>query len=221
MLTTDTMKNAMEEYRKGASLMQQERYKEAIPYLIRAVDAFRTYDAEGHPAEHTLENGVSALANALFQLGICAEQTDDISRAVTCFETAYINERFEHFRSFRAFSRNLASHLVACYERQLDATSPHDVGALLTRNSAFDTSYRFPFSLDPQMIPYARLYELAPERYEHFRMFYDQAKRKDAQLRRSGSRTDDQTLRRISIGVWGVIAAIWIAYGIVVLRTLI
>ena len=222
MQTTDTIQNAMEAYGKGTSLLQQEKYKEAIPHLSRAVDDFRKHDAEGHPAENVLENGVSALANALFHLGICSERTGDVAGAVTCFETAFINERFEHSFSFRIFSRDLASHLAACYERHLDEPEQNDIDSFLTGGMvSVDSSYRFPFSLDPKMIPYARLYELAPRRHERFKKFYEAAKKRDRILRSTGTKTDDQSMRRISIGVWSVIAAIWVAYGIVVLRTLI
>ncbi len=221
MLTTDTMQDAVETYRTGFSLFHQERFKEAIPFFSRAVEAFRKHDAQGHPAEHTLENGVSALANTLTLLGVCSERTGDISRAISCFETAYINEEFEKPTVFRPFARDLASRLVSCYERQVDASAIQRITSLPAGNPAIDSTYRFPFSLEPALIPFARLYELAPQRYGHLRTFYENAKHQDSIQRRAGSRTDDPSMRKISIGVWSVIAVIWIVYGIVVIRMLV
>src|SRR5512142_488099 len=115
MLTPHTMQDAMDAYRKGTSLVQQEQYKEAIPFLHLAAESFRRFAAEGHPAEHTLENGVTAMANALYLLGLCHERTGNIVRAITCFETACINERFERSAPFHAFLQDLAPVLASCY----------------------------------------------------------------------------------------------------------
>ncbi len=220
MLTTHTLQDAMEAYRKGTSLVQQEQYREAIPFLHQSAEALRGFAAEGHPAEHTLENGVTAMANALYHLGVCYERTGNIPRAITCFETAWINERFERSVPFRAFLQDLAPVLASCYERQLKATGQEDVAAILSDPEPVpDSTYRFPFSLAPEIIPYARLYELAPQRYQQFEQFYRRAKAKDARLRSTGSKTDEATMHRISIVVWSVIAAIWLVYGVVVLRT--
>ncbi len=220
MLTAGTLKNAVEAYRKGVALFQGGKFEEAIPFFSRAADGFRNHSAAGHPAEYVLENGVSALANSLCYLGVCSERTGDVSRAITCFETAYINDRFEKPAAFRMFARDLDSRLVACYERQLEASATNGIASLPKGDPAIDNAYRFPFSLDPKFIPFARLYELSPQRYGHLRTFYETAKRQDAVQRQTGSRTDDQSMRKISLGVWSVIAVIWAIYGIVVVRAL-
>ncbi len=221
MLTTDIKQEALRAYRSGVSLLQQDKFRDAIPFLMRAADGFRAYDAEGHPAEYALENGVSALANALYHLAACYERSGNFSQAITCLETVRINERFEHSGPFRAFLHNLAPLLVSCYEQQVAASGLKDVSALVGGRPVRDVTCRFPFSLAPEAIAYARLYELAPQRYHQYRKFYENARDIDSVLRSSGSRTDEMTMRKTSIVVWSVIAAVWIVYGIVVLKTLI
>ncbi len=220
MLTTDTTQDAIAAYRKGSSLVQQEQYREAIPFLHEAAESFRRYAAEGHPAEHTLENGVTAMANAMYLLGVCHERTGNISRAITCLETACINERFERSAPFRAFLQDLQAVLASCYEWQIKTTGRDDVSPLLNLEPITDSTCRFPFSLAPEIIPYARLYELAPQRYQQYRQFYYRAKKMDAVLRSAGSKADEATMQKISIIVWTVIATIWIVYGFVAIRTL-
>jgi len=220
MLTTDIKQDALEAYRNGISLLQQDKFRDAIPFLMRAADGFRAYDAEGHPAEHALENGVSALANALYLLGVCYEQSGNFSQAITSLETARINERFERSGPFHTFLHNFAPLLISCYEQQIAASGPKDVNAIVGSRPVLDVTCRFPFSLAPEAIAYARLYELAPQRYQQYRHFYESARKIDSVLRSSGSRTDEMTMHKTSIVVWSVIALVWIVYGIVVLRTL-
>jgi hypothetical protein len=160
------------------------------------------------------------MANALYLLGVCHERIGDIPRAITCFETACINERFERTVPFRAFLQDLAPVLTSCYERQIKTAGREDVSPLLNVETVTDSTCRFPFSLAAEIIPYARLYELAPRRYRQYEQFYRRARKMDALLRSAGSKTDEATMHKISIIVWTVIATIWTVYGIVVARTL-
>lgn len=212
--------HAEKAYRRGAALVQEHRYPEAINELRRTEELFRNLDARGHPFNYALENGVSGLANTLHLLGRCHLQNGDLRAAIDAFETSMVNERFERSRPFRTFRTTVHQDLLLCYESVLSGarsgtTVPDPVDDLV-----LDVSYRFPFSLPPEYIPIARLYELDPPRYEQFHPFYDRYRQKDASLRRASSRTDDRMLRTISIGVWSILGAIWLAYGIVVARNL-
>lgn len=220
MPTTSKRQFAEQAYRNGEALVRERRFTEAIGELRRAEDLFRRLDARGHPFNFTLENGVSGLANTLFLLGHCHREIGDIPAATTYFETSTVNEPFERTFPFRSFLKNVHDHLIACYEGILVRTGQRGINELQNEDPSVDITYRFPFSLDPKIIPAARLYELAPERFPQFRSFYTVAREKDAVLRRAGSRTDDATMRAIALGVWSVLVVIWVAYGVVVVRTL-
>lgn len=215
-----TWEQAERAYRSGAALVQAHRYADAITELQESEDLFRRVDAEGHAFQRTLETGVSGLASTLFLMGSAYRALGNLTEATRCFETSLINERFERSRSFRAFLNELHPALIGCYEDQLAGFKDGELNSLLAADPSFDSSFRFPFSLEPRLIPIARLYELAPHRYPQARNFYRHAKRRDSAARKGKLRTDEAMMRRISISVWSVLAAVWLAYGFVVLRSL-
>lgn len=220
MSATSKRQFAEQAYRNGEALVRERRFTEAISELRRAEELFRRLDARGHPFNFTLENGVSGLANSLFLLGVCHLEIGDIPSATTYFETSTVNEAFERTFPFRSFLKNVHDHLISCYDGTLARSGQRVIDALHRNEPSIDITYRFPFSLEPKSIPAARLYELAPERFPQFRSFYTSAREKDSVLRRAGSRTDDASMRAIALGVWSVLAAIWIAYGLAVVRAL-
>ena len=209
-----------ENYRQALTLIHEGRFREAIPLLNRSADDFRGHAAEGHPTELVFENGISALANVLIHLGICYERTGDLHRALNCFETALINERFERKRAFRLFQKELIPRLVSCYEQLIaeNQRSFPDRGPQVPK--VVDATCRFPFSLPSLVLPYARLFELDPSRYAKFKTFYEDARLRDDEQRSSGGPTDETVMRKVTFGVWGVLSVIWILYGIIVTRAL-
>lgn len=220
MLTTKIKWQAAQQlYEKGVELFQGEQYKEAIAELRKAEDAFREIDAEGQPFGQTLPNGVSGHANSLLVKGRCYQKLGDYQTALTCFENSLINEKFENNGPFRVFLRDVRLDLAACYEKILEYAEP---GTALNpaTDPVIDVAFLFPFSLPPELIPLARLYETVPERYPQFAAFYSVAKKKDALMRKMDKRSDDSTMRRMSFYVWGGLIAIWVAYGIFVVRSL-
>ncbi len=220
MPTTIKRELAEQAYRSGEALVRERRFTEAISELRRAEDLFRRLDVRGRAFNITLENGVTGLASTLFLLGVCHREIGDIPSAISYFETSTINEPFERTFPFRTFLRHVHDHLIACYEGVLARTAGRMERSVRMENPLVDITYRFPFSLETDVIAAARLYELAPDRFPQFSAFYAVAREKDTVLRRAGSRTDDATMRAIALGVWSVLAAIWIAYGVVVVRTL-
>jgi hypothetical protein len=84
-----------------------------------------------------------------------------------------------------------------------------------------DVSFRFPYSLLPDVIPVARLYELAPERYPHYKDYYQRAKERDTEIRRQSKTSDESAMKRTSIYVWSILAAIWAVYGVIVIKALV
>lgn len=211
---------AEESYRNGSILLHQGRYGEAIIELTHAESLFRRYDSEGHARDHALENGISGLASTLYLLGSAHRLNDNIPEAIRCLETSLINERFEKFIPFRPFREMVRADLASCYELRIAGKQPPTLAILREENPTLDLACIFPFSLDPVYISFARLYELAPDRHPRLREFYEQAKQYDAAVRRGVEKTDDASMRKISIGIWSIIAAVWIAYGIIVARAL-
>lgn len=212
--------NAEQAFRRAAVLAEEGRYAEAVSDLRKAGDIFRRLDATGHPFNVTLENGVSGFANVLLLLGKCHLQKGNLPAAIEAFETSMINARFERVLPYRSFRKTVEEYLADCYERLLAQTS-NDALPPPDQQPPIDLSYRFPFSLPVERIPFARLYELAPQRFPHYRVFYEQSRSKDFALRRAGRKADDATMRTISIGVWSVLVAIWLVYVIVVVRSLV
>jgi len=202
-------------YNAGYSLFQEGRYDQALEELSRSEEAFRRLDARGHPWGHSLPNGVSGLANTFALQGQCHQKLGDYRKAVISYESSLINTTFEQKRPFRSFTAEVSKNMAWCYEKELspEASSPD---SLLTRGLEIDTSFRFPFSLRPELIPVARLYELEPELHRNLKGFYERAKKEDADFRHRNKRSEDAAMKRMSIFVWGLLLTIWIVYGLVV-----
>jgi tetratricopeptide (TPR) repeat protein len=220
MKRSENNRLAQQWYERGYALVQEGQYAKALDELRRAADLFRTDDARGRPFTSTLRNGVSGLANTLLLQGQCHQRLDDFTQAARCYETAYINEKFEHRKRFEPFAGTLREGLLACYEQRMLAMSPAAVEACRTAHPAIDIDFRFPFSLEPAFIPLARLYELSPDRHSSFGDLYRRAKTLDAELRRSEKKTDESTMRRISIAVWVMLVILWVVYGLLVAKAI-
>ena len=221
MSTIITRRMAEKSYDAGHALFQQDRYDEALIELRRAEDAFRKLDAKGHLFDIPLPNGVSGLANTSALSGLCYEKLGDYRTALTCYETSLINAKFEKKQPFLDFSKKFSQNMRCCYEQEIKNTDIGTRDALLNQDAELDISYRFPFSLTKAAIPFARLYELAPEQYGQFQDFYERAKKKDSEIRRMFKGTDESTVKRVSFYLWGILVVIWIFYGIIVADTLI
>ena len=211
---------AMQFYDAGNTLFQEGRFPEAVEKLKRAEDVFRKLDARGHPFGHPLPNGVSGLANACYLQGLCYQKMGDYSAAIMCFETGLINEKFERKRRSRPFLKSLKEQLLTCYEKELEKMPPRTVDGLLRKDPEIDLSFSFPFSLAPELVPIARLYELEPERYQRFKEFYTRARHKSSKIRRTGEKTDEAVMQTMSFYVWGIIVVLWLVYGFVVMKAL-
>ena len=220
-MSTSTQRQIAENlYNTGSTLLHDGLFNEALIELRRAEDAFRIWDARGHPFTSRLPNGISGLANTLMLSGLCYQKLGNFKDALTCYETSLINAKFEKKSAVRAFRQTLAGNMVVCYEKILEDAAG-DRERFLGRDPDIDMSFRYPYSLAPDIIPLARLYELAPERYPLYKDFYNRAKKKDAELRRATKTSDESTLRRTSIYVWGILAAIWAIYGLITMRALV
>jgi tetratricopeptide (TPR) repeat protein len=220
-MSTSTKRRLAEKlYNSGRDLFQEGLYSEALVELRRAEDAFRMWDAHGHPFTDRLSNGVSGLANTLALAGLCNQKLGNLKAALTCYETVPINAKFEKKKALHAITQNLAENLIVCYEKAL-AEAGLDRESFLGREPEIDTSFRFPYSLPADVIPAARLYELAPDRYARYEDFYLRAKKKDASIRKLSRTSDESTMKRASIYVWSILAAIWIVYGFIVTNALI
>jgi tetratricopeptide (TPR) repeat protein len=219
MTTKLKRRMAQEFYDKGFAGFQAGKYEQAIVELRKAEDAFRELDVVGQPFGFPLPNGVSGLANTLALEGRCFQALGDYQQAVTRFESCLVNGIFERKRPFQAFWSALRTGVIACYEKTLEQTGPETLKNP-KRNPDVDISFLFPFSLSQESIPVARLYELAPERYPQFGDFYAAARKKDIMMRRMDKRSDESTMKKLSISVWGSLVAIWIAYGLLVAQVL-
>lgn len=208
-------------YEAGHALYQEGRYEQALVELRRAEDAFRKIDARGHPFTNPLPNKVSGLANCLALEGMCYQDLGDLTKAIRCFETSLINAAFERKGPFRSFVKTVNEHLAACYEKKLEQMDAGDVDSLIEQDQGLDTSYRFPFSLNPDVIPLARLYELAPQRYQRFKDFYERSRKKYADIIKRNKFSDESIMRKFVVSVWSVLFIVWAVYGIVALNTLI
>ena len=220
MSTSTKRRMAENMYNSGRALFQEGLYNEALIELRRAEDAFRTWEALGHPFANRLSNGISGLANTLSLSGLCYLKLGNFKAALTCYETSLINSKFERKKTLRDFKQTLAENLVLCYEKTLEGAGADRV-SFLSRAPEIDVSFRFPYSLPQDIVPFARLYELAPERYSPYKEFYERAKEKDAEIRRLSKTSDESTMKRTSIYVWGILAAIWVIYGLIVIKVLV
>jgi tetratricopeptide (TPR) repeat protein len=220
MSTSTKRRRAEDLYNSGRALFQEGLYNEALLELRRAQDAFRKWDALGHPFTSHLSNGISGLANALALSGLCYQKLGNFKAALTCYETSLINSKFEKKKALRDFKQTLAENIITCHEKILEDAGG-DRESFLARDPEIDISFRFPYSLPPDNIPFARLYELAPERYPRYKDFYQRAKKKDAEIRQLSKTSDESAMKRTSIYVWSILAAIWAVYGLIVMRALV
>ncbi len=221
MSTISKRQMAEELYDAGYTLFQQGRFEEALVELRKAEDAFRKLDARGHPIGNHLANGVSGLANSLALSGLSYLKLGKYDKAVTCFETSLINSKFEKKKPFQSFLKPLNENMRVCYEKELENIDNETLAGLIQQEPEVDTSFRFPFSLKREGIILARLYELDPDRYGQFKGFYGHAKKIDSDMRRTDKRSDEFTMKKMSFYIWGILTAIWIAYGFAVARALI
>lgn len=221
MSTRNKLHNATQLFESGMSLFREERYPEALEKFITAQGSFRRYDAPGNAFGMPLSNGVSGLANSLYMEGQCRQRVGDFQRAAVAYESSFINEKFERSRPFKAFLAPLKQNLVTCYEYLTrDILHTSDAGRSIPLPSIDDVSFKFPCSLPPSLIPLARLYELAPDRYGHLKEFYDHARASDLHERRLKRIPDESAMIKISMYVWSIIIILWTTYGIVVFRAL-
>jgi tetratricopeptide (TPR) repeat protein len=220
MSTSTKRRMAESMYNSGHALFQEGLYNEALIELRRAEDAFRSWDALGHPFANRLSNGISGLANTLALSGLCYLKLGNFKAALTCYETSLINSKFERKKALRHFKQILAENLIICYEKTLEGAGVERV-SFLSRTPEIDVSFRFPYSLPQDIVPFARLYELAPERYPQYKDFYERAKDKDAEIRRLSKTSDESAMKRTSIYVWGILAAIWVIYVFIVIKALV
>ena len=220
MSTSTKRRMAESMYNSGHALFQEGLYNEALIELRRAEDAFRSWDALGHPFANRLSNGISGLANTLALSGLCYLNLGNFKAALTCYETSLINSKFERKKALRHFKQILAENLIICYEKTLEGAGVERV-SFLSRTPEIDLSFRFPYSLPQDIVPFARLYELAPERYQQYKDFYERAKEKDTEIRRLSKTSDESAMKRTSIYVWGILAAIWVIYVFIVIKALV
>jgi tetratricopeptide (TPR) repeat protein len=220
MSTSTKRRMAESMYNSGHALFQEGLYNEALIELRRAEDAFRSWDALGHPFADRLSNGISGLANTLALSGLCYLKLGNFKAALTCYETSLINSKFERKKALLHFKQILAENLIICYEKTLEGAGAERV-SFLSRTPEIDVSFRFPYSLPQDIVPFARLYELAPERYPQYKDFYERAKEKDTEIRRLSKTSDESAMKRTSIYVWSILAAIWFIYGFIVIKALV
>jgi tetratricopeptide (TPR) repeat protein len=206
-------------YENGYALFLENRFMQALAELQRAEDAFRELDARGHPFTIPLANGVSGLANTLALSGQCWQLLGNYEKAVRLYETSLINAKFEKKKPFQQFVTSLQKNMLFCYQQALERIDQNTLQRILTQEPDIDVYYRFPFSLREDTILIARLYELAPDHYGHFRDFYAGARLKDAGIRRSDRSSDEQTARRMSISIWGILFIITLVYFVVLTNT--
>jgi len=220
MSTSLKWQKAEQLFHSGISLFEENRFEQALLELQTAEEYFRKLDAQGHPFAHSLSNGVTGLANALAMSGRCYHKLGNTKKAISCFETSLINSKFEKPKPFQAFTIVLYGDLAACYEKELARIDEQFTLTLLNQDSVIDTSFRFPFSLSKDAIPFARLYELAPERYPQFRDFYQRAKKQDAAIRKMSKSADEPSMKRMTVYVWGILFTIWAIYGVIMIEAL-
>jgi len=211
---------ALQLYQAGVALYEEQRYREALVELEHAEQVFRAIDARGHAFTHSLANGITGLANTLAYEGLCHQHLGHLRTAVHCYETSYINNRFERKRHLKTFTAKVEENLLECYEHLREQLPPDALDRPLEAPEDIDTSCRFPFSLPAEAIILARLYELAPERYASYRDFYQRARERDDDRRRHEKRPDAASLRTRSIIVWGVLIIIWTLYGYLAVEAL-
>lgn len=212
---------AKQVFERGSALLLQQKYDQALLDFQQAEQLFRNIDVKGHPFTIPLSNGVSGLANALALSGLCHMKLGDCHKATLCYESSFINSKFEKMRPFRTFVKTVNDNLLTCYETLLLSKRPEEIAELLTADHDIDTAYEFPFSLSEYASILARLFELSPERYADHRRFYLRAKTKDREIRRREKKSDEASMGKLSILIWSILIIIWAIYGVVVIKALI
>lgn len=91
-------------------------------------------------------------------------------------------------------------------------TNTNSTNAILETGLNIDINFRFPFSLDPDFIPAARLYELDPERFRSFKDIYTLAKEKYTILKRMSTSPEEKAIKRFGLAAWAAIVLIYIIY---------
>lgn len=212
---------AQQIFEHGSALLQQQKYEQAIVDLRQAEQLFRKIDVRGRPFTSPLSNGVSGLANALALSGLCYLKQGDFRKAAQCYESSFINAKFEKMWPFRTFTKTVNENLLTCYETMLGSKRPEDLAEMLKSDPDIDTAYEFPFSLSEYAAILARLFELSPDRYAGHRPFYLRAKAKDREIRRREKKSDEASMRKLSLLIWSILIIIWAIYGVVVIKALI
>ncbi len=211
---------ATQHHDSGKALLEQGRYHEALIELGLAENAFRAIDARGHPFSQPLSNGISGLANSLLLSGKCLQKLGDYPNAITRYETSLINAKFELKRALPAFLKVLHADLAFCYEQVLASVSPEARDRLLAAEPRIDVSFRFPFSLPPDQVPFARLSELATKRHPELESFYRSVREKDIEVRRISKTADESTMKKMSIAIWSILFMIWAVYIVIFFEAL-
>lgn len=221
MSISEEKRIALQYFEAGCALFQQARYAEALQELTKAENLFRELDSRGHPFSNPIANGVSGLANCLAVSGQCHQNLENYTAAISAYETSLINEKFERKKPFRKLWNQIAVDLAYCYGKICDSMPPDQKREYLSVEPDINVSFRFPYSLPPETIPLARLYELAPDRFPHYAGFYETARNKDAQLRRQSKWSDgDAPLKKLSIYVWTILFMIWTVYVVIAIDAL-
>jgi len=219
MADSQNVQSAKGHYDAGVALFHDRKYVQSLVELNKAEDAFRKIDARGHPFVSPLPNGISGLANTLMLAGLCHQKLGDHRNAAICLETCLINAKFEKRQPLRSFLHTRDEHLADCYGHILDESGGDVLSRVMASDPDIDTALLFPFSIVQEYaVPVARLFELAPDRYAHAGEFYRRAKMKDAELRRRDKKSDEPTMKKMSVYIWGVLIAIWAVYGVIALR---
>ena len=212
---------AQQVFERGSALLRQQMYEQAIVEFQQAEQLFRKIDVIGHPFMSPLSNGVSGLANALAQSGLCYLKQGDYRKAAQCYESSLINSKFEKTWPFRKFVRTVNENLLTCYETMLRSNQNDHPSELQKSEPAIDTAYEFPFSLNEHASVLARLYELSSDRHADLRQFYLRAKAKDREVRKREKKSDEASMRKLSIFIWSILIIIWAIYGVFVIKALI
>lgn len=220
MSTSTKKRTAKRLFAAAFSLFQECRYEQALIELRRAEDAFRKLDAQGHPFNHLLSNGVSGLANTLALSGRCYQRLGNTEKAIACYEASFINSKFERTKPFAAFASILREDLIAGYAEALENMDERTRLGAIEQDIRIDTSCRFPFSLTKDSVVPARLYELAPKRFPHLRDFAVRAAEKDATLRRSDKRFDESRMQKARVYILLVFGSLWAAYCLLVVKAM-
>jgi tetratricopeptide (TPR) repeat protein len=211
---------AREAFEKGSALADQGNYEQAIIQLQDAEVLFRQIDVKGHPFTIPLANGVSGLANTLDLIGLSHQKLGNYQKAVQYFESSFINSKFEKAPHFTKFSEGINENLLACYDTMLSLNLLDRTEDLLKSAPEINTAFQFPFSLNKDAVILARLYELSPERYRIYQNFYRLAKEKDSEIRKLEKKSDEASMRTLSILIWSILIVIWAVYGTVVIDAL-